>query len=306
MPIERIGFIGLGTMGKPMALNVMKAGFPLSVYDVNPDAVQALAAAGAAACGSCKDVAAQSDAIISIVPDVPEVEAAMLGPDGVLAGARPGSIIVEMSTIDPACTRKVGAAAAERGVRMIDAPVCRSSRHAVEGKLMILVGGDEADYQECLPLLRAMGDTFHHCGPLGSGITMKLVNNCLGQSIGMAVCETLTLGVKAGLALEQMIEVVAGTAASNKMMEAAYASSAFAGDFSLGYALDWAHKDVGHALRIASREGVPMPLASQVHQWQSVARAQGKGRLDHTAILTVFEEIAGVQLRSDKLQAKTF
>ena len=289
-----------------MARNLLKTGFSLAVYDVQKGAGEALAKDGAALCSSCREVAERSEAVLSIVPDVPDVEAAMLGHGGVLEGARPGTIIIEMSTIDPATTRKVAAAAKEKGVRMIDAPVCRSSKHAEEGKLMFLVGGAKEDFDECMPLLRAMGDTFHHCGDVGAGITMKLVNNAMGQGICMAVSECLTLGVKAGLSLEQMVEVLSGTAVSNKMMEAVYTSSAFLGNFELGYALDWAHKDVGHALRVAASHSTPMPVAALAHQWQNIARAQGKGRLDHSVLLTVFEDLAGVELRSDKIKPTTF
>jgi len=306
MPIQNVGFIGLGTMGAPMARNLLKAGFPLTVYDVEETACEGLARDGASPCRSGREVAERSDAVLSIVPDVPEVEAVMLGQDGVLAGARPGTIIVEMSTIDPAATRKVAAAAGEKSVRMIDAPVCRSSKHAETGQLMFLVGGAKEDFNECLPLLQAMGDTFHHCGDVGAGITMKLVNNAMGQGICMAVSECLTMGVKAGLSLEQIIEVLSGTAVSNKMMEAVYPSSAFLGDFELGYALDWAHKDVGHALRVAASHSTPMPVAALAHQWQSIARAQGKGRLDHSALLTVFEDLAGVEVRSDRIKPTSF
>jgi len=306
MPIEKVGFIGLGTMGAPMARNVLKARYPLAVYDVNSEAAEALAKEGAKACASCREVAACSDAICSIVPDSPEVEMVMLGPDGVLEGARAGSIIIEMSTIDPETTRKVAKEANKRSVRMIDAPVCRSSRHAEEGTLMILVGGAKEDFDECLPLLKTMGNTFHHCGDIGAGITMKLINNTMAQGIALAVCECLTLGVKAGLRLEQMVEICSGTAVSNKMMEAVYPASAFRGNFQLGFALDWAHKDVGHALRMAARLKAPCPGAAIVHQLQNMARSQGKGRMDHSALLTVFEEMAGVKVRSDKIEPTGF
>jgi len=284
-----------------MARNIMKAGYPLAVHDVNQEAVDTLAKDGATACASCNEVAAASDAVCSIVPDSPEVEAVMLGPNGVLEGTRPGSIIIEMSTIDPNTTRKVADEAKKKGVRMIDAPVCRSSRHAVEGKLMILVGGAKEDFGECLSLLEAMGSTFHHCGDVGAGVTMKLVNNTMAQGIALAVCECLTVGVKAGLSLEQMVEICSGTAVSNKMMQAVYPSSAFRGNFDLGFALDWAHKDVGHMLRLAAALGSPCPSAALVHQMQNIARSQGKGRLDHSALLTVFEEMANVKVRSDKI-----
>lgn len=306
MTITNVGLIGLGTMGAPMGRNVLKAGYPLAVYDVNPEAVDALVADGAVGCDSPREVAVRSDAVMTIVPDSPDVEAVILGPDGVLAGAEPGTLILEMSTINPATTRKVAAEAGTHGVRMIDAPVCRSSRHAMEGRLMVLVGGSEADFEASLPLLGAVGDTFHHCGEIGTGITMKLINNAMGQGIAMAVCECLTLGVKAGLSLEQMVEVLSGTAVSNRMMEVAYANAAFRGDFSLGFPLDWAHKDVGHMLSLAAELSAPAPAAAMVHQLQAVARSQGKGRMDHSALLMVFEALAGVKVRSDKIEPGEF
>jgi 3-hydroxyisobutyrate dehydrogenase-like beta-hydroxyacid dehydrogenase len=304
--IERIGLIGLGTMGAAMARNVLKAGYPLWVYDIRTAAVKAMAQEGAHGCASCQEVATQTDAVMVMVPDSPDVEGVILGPGGVLAGAQPGSIILQMSTIDVVTTRKVAAEAAKCGVRMIDAPVCRSSQHAIEGKLMILLGGAKEDVAECEPLLRTVGDTLHHCGELGAGITMKLVNNALVQGIALAVCECLTLGVKAGLSLEQMIEVMRGTAASNRLMEAVYPASAFQGDYGLGFPLDWAHKDVGHTLSLATSLGSPCLGLALVHQLQNIARGQGKGRMDHSVLLTLFEELAGVQVRSDSIKPAAF
>lgn len=171
---------------------------------------------------------------------------------------------------------------------------------------MILVGGSRQDYEDSLPLLRSMGDTFYHCGDVGAGITMKLVNNAMGQAICQVMCECLTVGVKAGLDLDLMVNILSGTAVSNKMMEAVYPASAFKGQFELGFALDWAHKDVGHALSLAASLNVPCPALSAVHHFQSIARAQGKGRMDHSALLTVFEELAGVKVRSDTIQPSQF
>jgi 3-hydroxyisobutyrate dehydrogenase-like beta-hydroxyacid dehydrogenase len=294
--IREVGFIGLGTMGNPMARNILKGGFPLAVCDIDPDAMAKLVEAGAKACGSPAEVAAQSDAVCSIVPDSPEVRQVILGDDGVAKGARPGTLIIEMSTIDPGTSRSIGQQVSALGLRMIDAPVCRSSEHAKRGELMFLVGGAKGDYEEALPLLRCMGDTFHHCGDNGAGVTMKLVNNVMGQGIALAVCESLALGVKAGLDLNQVIEILSGTAVSNKFMENVYRERGLNGDFSLGYALDWAHKDVGHALGLAAEVGVPMPAAGMVHALQNVARNQGKGRWDHTALITVFEQLGDVRL----------
>ena len=300
MTIKNVGFIGLGTMGGPMARRILEGGFSLTVYDINPDAVNELVDTGALACGSAAEAARQADAVCTIVPDSPHVEEAILGEAGVLRGARPGTLIVEMSTIDPQVTQRIAEKAAALGVRMIDAPVCRSNEHAKRGELMILVGGTKKDYDEALPILRCMGDTFHHCGPVGSGLTMKLINNMLGQGIALAVCEALTLGVKAGLDLKRVMDVFSGTAVSNKFMEVVYREYALRGNFDLGFALELAHKDVGHALRMAARHGSPCPAASMAHTFQNIAISQGKGRWDHTALLTVFESMAGVEVRCEE------
>ena len=296
MAIRNVGFIGLGTMGNPMAKNILKGGYPLAVYDVNADAMTELVEAGATSCDSAAEVARRSDAICSIVPDASDVETVMLGDQGVIRGARPGTLVIEMSTIDPRTSRTVAERLSRLELRTIDAPVCRSSDHAKRAELMILVGGGREDYEEALPVLRCMGDTFHHCGGIGAGVTMKLVNNVMGQGIALAVCESLALGVKAGLDLDQIIEILSGTAVSNKFMENVYTERGLSGDFGLGYALDYAHKDVGHALGLASEVGVPMPAAGIVHALQNVARNQGKGRWDHTALITVFEQLGDVKL----------
>lgn len=299
MSIKNIGFIGLGAMGAPMATQIVTKGFPLFVYDLSEEAMKPLVEAGATACCSPADVASRVDAVCTIVPDSPEVEAVILGPGGVLEGAREGLIVIEMSTIDPAVTKSVAKRVLDAGLRMIDAPVCRSTDHAARGEIEILVGGSKEDYDACMPLLECMGNTFFYCGDTGAGIMMKLVNNMMGQAIGLAVCEGLSLGVKAGLDRDLIIEVLSGTAVSNKFMEDVYPNAALKGNFDLGFALDWAHKDVGHALRTAARLGTPCPAASMAHLFQNIARGKGKGRWDHTALATVFEEMANVKLCDD-------
>ena len=300
MAIQNVGFIGLGTMGLPMALRILENGFPLSVYDLNLEPVAAMVAKGAVGCASPAEVAARSDAVCSIVPDSPDVEAVILGENGLLEGAKPETLLVEMSTIDPQVTRRIAERVNAAGMRMVDAPVCRSDAHAKRGELLILAGGSKADYEECLPLLRCMGNAFYHCGQVGMGLTMKLVNNMAAQGIALAVCEALTLSVKAGLDLGLAMEVMGGTAVSNQIMEAVYPAHALKGNFTPGFSLDWAHKDVGHALRVAARAGSPCPAASIVHTFQNIARAHGRGRWDHTALLTVFEDMAGVKLCGER------
>ena len=245
-------------------------------------------------------MARRSDAVCSIVPDSPEVEQVVLGENGLIQGARPGAFIIEMSTIDPAVTQSIARRVSKAGLRMIDAPVCRSTEEAKRGELMILIGGAKDDYEECLPVLKCMGSMFYHCGEIGMGLTMKVVNNMAGQSMALALCEALALGVKAGLDLGLMREVLSGTADSGRLLQQVYPNYALKGNFELGFALDWAHKDVGHALRLAARLGSPCPAGSVTHVFQNIARSQGKGRWDHTALITVFEDLAGVRLCPDR------
>jgi len=301
----RVGVVGLGVMGAAIARNVLKAGYPLSVYDINDEVVAELVDEGAQACESCAHLASQSDRILVIVPDSEHVRQVVLGDKGVLEGAASGSIILQMSTIAPETVRDVAQQAAAHGVRLLDVPLCRSSRHAVEGRLMLLLGGEQQDVDDCMPLLRVLGDTFHHTGPVGSAITMKLINNSMLQGMGLAILECITLGVKAGLELEQMVEILSGTAASNRLMEVGYVRSAFRGDYSLGFPLDWAFKDVGHTIDLARSLQSPAFSLALVHQLQNIARNQGKGRMDHSAMLTVIEELAGVQVKGE-IEIKEF
>jgi 3-hydroxyisobutyrate dehydrogenase-like beta-hydroxyacid dehydrogenase len=297
MAIKKVGFIGLGTMGAPMAKCILKKGFPLAVYDLNERAVEDLTKAGAVGYASPAEVAGNADAVCSIVPDSPQVEEVILGENGILNGAKPETMIIEMSTIDPLVTQSVAKRVRAAGLRMIDAPVCRSVIEAAKGELLILIGGSKEDYEDCRPVLECMGSTFHHCGDVGAGITMKLINNVVNQSITLALAEGFTLGTKAGFTVNQILEVLSGTAVSNKIMENIFPDYAFKGNFKPGFSLDWAHKDVGHALRMAARLGVPCPAASVTHTFQNIARSKGKGQQDFTSILSVFEELTGTTIR---------
>jgi 3-hydroxyisobutyrate dehydrogenase len=296
-PMNRIGFIGLGTMGRPMARNVLKAGFPLTVHDVEPDAVAALTVLGAAAARSPREVAREADAVVTMLPDSPDVEAVLLGPEGIVHGARPGTLVIDMSTIDPAVTRKVGAALAAGGVRMIDAPVGRTSAHAEAGTLFIMIGGAAEDVEEARPLLKAMGSDLVHCGDLGMGITMKVVNNFLSCASVALTAEALVLGAKAGLRVDTMLAVMSSTAAKTAHLEMTFPAKALKDDFVPGFTVDLAHKDMGIALRLGADRRVPLSVGAVARELLATARAQGRGRLDWTAVITVLEEIAGVRVR---------
>lgn len=295
--MKTIGFIGLGSMGRPMAGNLLKAGYTLRVHDIVADGVAALVAGGAESRRSPREVAADAEAVITMLPDSPDVETVLLGADGVVHGARPGTIVIDMSTIDPAVTRKMGDALKARGLRFVDAPVGRTSAHAEAGTLYIMVGGEPADVAAVEPLLRAMGSDVVHCGGVGSGITMKIVNNYLSCASSVLTAECLVLGIKAGLRLETMLQVLTNTAAKTAHLEMTYPAKAFKGDFTPGFAVDLAHKDLGIGLRLGAEQRVPLAMGAVARELYSAARARGKGRLDYTGIVTLLEEMAGVEVR---------
>src|SRR5262245_38096776 len=295
--MKTIGFIGLGSMGRPMAGNLLKAGYALRVHDVVAEAVAAVVERGAESRPSPRAVAAEADVVITMLPDSPDVELVLLGADGVVHGARPGTIVVDMSTIDPAVTRKIGEALTARGLRFVDAPVGRTSVHAEAGTLYIMVGGAASDVAELEPVLRAMGSDVVHCGGVGSGITMKVVNNYLSCASSVLTAECLVLGIKAGLRLETMLQVMTNTAAKTAHLEMTYPAKAFKGDFAPGFAIDLAHKDLGIGLRLGAEQRVPLTMGAVARELYSVARARGKGRLDYTGIVTLLEEMAGVEVR---------
>src|SRR5204862_3213250 len=190
------GFIGLGTMGAPMARNTRAKGHELVVFDLVPQSMSSVTVAGARAAASPRDVAQRADFIITMLPDAPDVERVAAGADGILAGIRAGSVYIDMSTIDPATTRRIGAQVKGKGAEMIDSPVGKTADAAVAGTLTLMVGGDAAVIARCRPLLDCMGTDFFHCGDLGAGQTMKLLNNLLAQAIGSASAEALVSGVK--------------------------------------------------------------------------------------------------------------
>ena len=295
--MSRIAFIGLGTMGRPMSKNLLKAGHRLWACDVAPAAVQALVEAGATAGATPREAAAQAEVVITMLPDSPDVERVLLGPDGVIHGARPGTLAIDMSTIEPSVTRRIGAALAARQVRMLDAPVGRPPAMAERGKLLIMVGGAAEDLAEARPILGAMGDTIVHIGPLGSGHAMKLVNNYLSTAAAVLTAEGLVLGVKAGLKLETMLQVMTGTMAATAHMTGTF-PRAFQGNFEPGFKVDLAHKDLGLALSMGAALNVPLVTGAVSLQVYAQARALGRGAMDQTAVMMMLEELAGVKVRS--------
>jgi 3-hydroxyisobutyrate dehydrogenase-like beta-hydroxyacid dehydrogenase len=293
----RIGFIGVGTIGKPMALNIRKAGYELAVFDLDQRAVAELIDAGAGGKGSPAAVAEVSDVVISMVPDAPDVEKAALGPGGIAEGLAPGGLYIDMSTVDPATTRRIGAAFRARGLRMIDAPVGRTVDDAYAGTLAIMVGGEPADVEAAMPLLRTMGSDITYCGPLGNGHAVKLVNNYISGGILALLSEGLTFGVRAGLTLETMLQVVGSTYAASGVLTRMLPARAFKGDFGLGFKTRLAHKDIRLGLGLAAAAGLDAPVGKGVLETLQRAIDAGYADEDFASMLRVNEARAGVAVR---------
>lgn len=291
-----VGFIGLGIMGRPMARNLLRAGYRLVVHNRSQGPVEELVAAGAAAAGSPEEVARQAEVIILMLPNSPDVELVALGPRGLIHGARPGQTVVDMSTISPVVTRRVGAALAEKGVRMLDAPVSGGEKGAIEGTLSIMVGGEEEVFREMLPVLQAMGRTITHLGPLGAGGFTKLANQIVVAVNLTALAEALTLAAKAGLDIERTLKALGGGLAGSRCLEQK-TPNYLAHDFRPGFKIDLHYKDLGLILEAGRALGVPLPTTALVQELFHAVRVRGGGGLDHSGIVTLFETLAGVEVR---------
>ena len=292
-----IGFIGLGTMGGPMARNLLKKGHRLVVTDAHPAAVAQLIEAGAQAAATPRDIAASSEIVITMLPDAPDVERVALGADGVVEGIRAGGIYIDMSTIDPSTTRRVGEAIARRGATMIDSPVGKTADAAVAGTLTLMVGGPADVVARCRPVLDCMGTDFFHCGELGAGQTMKLINNLLATAVSEASIEALVSGTKAGLALDTMMSVLRTTMAWNNALAIALPKRPLVGDFEPGFMMKLAHKDCRLALQMVDSLGVSTPVGRAAFASVEEALQRGMQNDDVGALLKLREEPAGVQVR---------
>jgi len=292
-----VGFIGLGTMGAPMARNVLKKGHALTVFDVAPAAVSALVAAGARAAATPAQVAEASDVVITMLPDAPDVERVALGRDGLVQGLRAGVVYVDMSTIDPDTTRRVAAAVRAKGAAMIDSPVGKTADAAVAGTLTLMVGGDAADIARVRPVLDCMGTDFFHCGPVGAGQTIKLINNLLATCIAEATIEALVTGTKAGIALDTMLAVFRTTMAWSSQLAVAMPKRPLAGDFSPGFMMKLAHKDCRLALAMTEGLGVTAPVGRAALASLDQGLARGLADDDVGALLKLREQPVGVKVR---------
>jgi 2-hydroxy-3-oxopropionate reductase len=292
----KIGFVGLGIMGKPMAKNLLKAGYQLVVFDVNPAPVRELAAAGAEAAASAKEAAQKTDVVITMLPNSPHVKAAVLGPNGVLEGAKPGMIIVDMSSIAPLAAQEVAAQAAEKGVEMLDAPVSGGEPKAIDGTLSIMVGGKKEVFEKCQAVLSKMGASVVLCGEIGAGNTTKLANQIIVALNIAAMSEALVLGKKAGVNPETIYKAIRGGLAGSTVLDAK-APMVLNGNFKPGFRIELHIKDLANAIDTAHEVGVPLPLTSQVMEIMQALKVDGKAGNDHSGIVQFYEKLAKIEAR---------
>jgi 3-hydroxyisobutyrate dehydrogenase-like beta-hydroxyacid dehydrogenase len=294
--LERIGFLGLGIMGSRMAANVRRRGFPLAVWTHTDGKAQRWAAEhDAEAFATPAEVAARSDIVVSMVVDGEQVESVLLGPGGVLEAAAPGMLCIDCSTIAPVQTRRIGAALAERGVAMLDAPVTGSSPKAQDGTLTIMVGGPSEDYARAVPLLQAMGELIVHVGELGQGEMVKLINNSLGAANAAALAEGLLLARAAGVDLDALEQVV-GAGSGDSAQLALKAGAMRAHDYSVLFKTAHMLKDVRLCLEEAQAAGVPFPAAAHARDLLSAAEGRGHGEEDYSSLIEAVEGLAGRRL----------
>jgi len=289
-----VGFIGLGNMGRPMASNLVRKGAAVRVCDLNADAVAALTVLGATK-GHVAEIAASSDIIFTMLPTTASVEQVIGGADGVLASAKRGSIIVDMSTIDPLVTDRLAAAASAKGIAFADAPVGRLASHAERGESLFMVGADADVFARIKPLLEMMGTTIHHCGGVGTGMRTKLVNNYLAIISCQLNAEAIALSQRFGLKLETTLDVIHGTTATNGQLKIAWPAKVLKGDTAPGFTIDLAHKDLTLIVEAANAVKVPVPVAAVAREAFSAARAGGAGARDFSAMVDVLCDGAGIE-----------
>ncbi|HET6662163.1 MAG TPA: 2-hydroxy-3-oxopropionate reductase [Rubrobacter sp.] len=289
---EKVGFIGLGIMGRPMAKNLMEAGYELVLHNRSPEKAEDLANEGnATASESPREVAEACDIVITMLPDSPDVEAVVAGEGGVLEGIRDGALLVDMSTISPVVTEELSEKVREKGASMLDAPVSGGDVGAIEGALSIMVGGSEEDFERARPLFDVMGKVATHVGPIGAGQVVKACNQIVVALTIEAVSEALVLGSKGGVLPEKLVEALSGGLAGSAVMEAKK-EKFFSHDFEPGFRIELHHKDLGIALAAGREYGVALPVTAIVDQMLEASKAKDRGDRDHSALLTLLEEAA--------------
>lgn len=302
--MERVGFIGLGIMGKPMARNIQQAGYPLVVYNRSRAAMEELAVTGATLAPSPQALAEQVEVVITCLPDSPDVEAVILGPNGILAGARSGMLCIDMSTIAPATARQVYARLKERGVASLDAPVSGGDIGAQQGTLSIMVGGDEAAFARALPILQTMGKNIVHIGAAGAGQVTKACNQIVVALTVQAVAEAFSLAQQSGVDPARVREALLGGFAQSRVLEV-HGQRMLSGNFQPGFKLNLFRKDINIVLQTARELNLPLFGANQVPALMDALLAQDKGDLDYVSLIALYEQLSGHQRRSDLNVPKT-
>ena len=292
-----VGFIGLGVMGAPMALNILKGGHKLTVFDLNKAAVATLIAAGATAAASPREVGAASEIVVTMLPEPQHVESVVLGENGVASGLRAGGIVIDMSTIDPHTSQHVGKELAKLGFHMVDSPVGKTSEHAATGTLTLMLGGEADVIARAMPVLSCMGNEMYNCGGPGMGHAMKITNNLLATTIMIANTEALAIGIKAGLTLELMLEVMKTTMAWNAQLGIAMPKKAFRGDDSPGFMVKLACKDVRLAVELAGKQGFQALVGAGAQKTMEQAMEKGFADRDTAVLMRIREDELGIKVR---------
>jgi 2-hydroxymethylglutarate dehydrogenase len=289
-----VGFIGVGNMGNPMAANVLKAGFPMTVFDMNPKAMENLIQAGARRGGSANDAVDGADVVLTSLPASPDVEAAYLAPGGLVERAKPGTILIDLSSVLPSTPRKIEPVAKKRGVSFLEAPVSGGVTGARAATLAIMVGGDKEALSRAEPVLRAMGPNVFHVGPVGAGNTVKAINNMMACVNSAAMMEGFVVGVKAGLDPMTIYEVVKASSGGSKAIER-IPRALIPRDFEPGFKVTLMNKDLETFHTIAKELHVPVTFSTLAQHYQQAALAAGLGEQDTSVVFTIIERLAGMK-----------
>ena len=293
----KLGFIGVGYMGRHMARHLAKGGHDLTIFDIRKEAAEELLAMGGSWADSPRAAAEQSEVVFTSLPRPQDVEEVTIGEGGLLSGATEGTVIFDLSTTDPDTINRIAGVAAAKGVEVLDAPVSGGTGGAESATLCVMVGGDRATYDRYKPVLDLIGDKVMYCGERGSGAVCKIVNNLVGLSVGMLLSEAFTLGVKAGVPPETLFDAVSRSSGDTRGMHG-FPEGLFKGNFEPGFMLDLGAKDVGLATELGRRLSVPMELANLVQQRYIQAKNRGWGKLSSGVVARIQEERAGVEIRT--------
>ncbi len=294
---EKLGFIGLGNMGSPMSKNLLKAGYSVAVFDMNEAAVKSVVEAGAERASSPKEVAEKSDVVILSLPNSSIIEKVVLGENGVIEGLKSGAALIDMSSAEPSSTREINAALKEKGIEMLDAAISGGPSGAEVRKLSIMVGGEPDVFARYKSILEELGNNVFHVGGNGAGHTLKAVNNLLYGAIFVATCEAIVLGVKAGIDAKTLLDVISTSAGRNFAVEVKFKGNVLNRDFTPGFSTDLLHKDMMIALNMAKEMNYPVSLCSYAKDVITEGQLKGFGKLDHTAVVKKYEELASVEVK---------